>query len=578
MANSSPKSNTGDINADIVIVGAGLFGGLMAWYLRTHLPNKSVVLIDSGPVVDRVEAVKRFKESPEKGGNSAYKTVPWAPIPPEDDPAAYYDQKDHDSKNPLEQIGFGALYMRTVGGTSWHFTGHAERMYPNDFRMQSAYGRGLDWPISYKTLEPYFAQVEEAWGVAGNNSCVAPTPHPYPLPVVPLTYLDHQVNKAAEALNDSLGPLPHCRNSVPYDGRPQCCGNASCRFICPVGAKYDGSVHVEKAQGLGAVLYANSVVEKINVGADKKVASLQFKNYTDPAHPVTGTATAKLFILAAHAIEIPRLLLMSKGKNTPKGVANSSDQVGRNLMSMVGINSSGYVPEPVYPFRGPVNATGVFRELRDGAFRKDYASIGTIVINGGFNPTNGPLNEADDAVDDNLFGTELRARVFNKTASQVYLDNSVEMLPNSENRITLSDEIEGETGLPRPKIDIRIDDYTLDGTYVSWKRTQDILVQMKAIFNGVPIATPTRAAFDDLVAKQGVQAGAAMIAGTTRMGTDPKTSVVNEWCQSHDHDNLFIAGTGCYVTAGSVSPSLTAAAIGLRASEYIATNFKKITG
>jgi choline dehydrogenase-like flavoprotein len=363
---------------------------------------------------------------------------------------------------------------------------------------------------------------------------------------------------------------------VPYDGRPQCCGNASCRFICPVGAKYDGSVHVEKAQGLGAVLYANHVVDNVNVGASGKVESLHFKDYTDPDNVVRGTATAKLFILAAHAIETPRLLLMSKGQYAPNGVANSSGQVGRNLMSMVGINSSGYALDPVYPFRGPVNATGVFKELRDGDFRKDFASIGTIVINGGFNPTNGPLNEADDAVDDNLFGGELRQRVFDKTATQVYLDNSVEMLPNPENTITLSDKVDAYTGLPRPKIDIRIDDYTLEGTYVSWRRTQNILRQMKATFNGEPIAEPTREAFDALVAKQGVQAGAAMIAGTTRMGTDAQTSVVNEWCQSHDHDNLFIAGTGCYVTAGSVSPSLTAAAISLRAAEYIVANYNRI--
>jgi len=573
------KTSSADIDADIVIVGAGLFGGLMAWSLQKH--GFQVAMIDSGPVVDRVEAVQRFKASVVKDGNSAYKSKPYAPIPPEKKPWEYYDQKNHDSKKPLDQIGFGALYLRTVGGTSWHFTGHAERMYPNDFRMQSAYGRGIDWPISYKTLEPYYQQVEEAWGVAGNDTCVAPTPHPYPLPYVPLTYLDQQVNKAAEQLDDAIGPLPHCRTSVPYDGRPQCCGNASCRFICPVGAKYDGSVHVEKAQSLGAHLYANHVVYHVEVGADQKVESLRFKSFADPENPVDGTARAKLFIMAAHAIEIPRLLLMSKGKNTPNGVANSSDQVGRNLMSMVGINAGAYVSDPVYPYRGPVNATGVFRELRDGAFRKDFGSIGTIVINGGFDPTNGPLNEADDAVDAGLFGAKLRERVFKKTAAQVYLDNSVEILPNPENRVTLSDERTLVMNLPRPKIDMRIDDYTLDGVYISWKRSIDILTAMGGTYGGKdnqnPLPNPTRKTFDELVAKQGIQAGAAMIAGTTRMGDDPKTSVVDQWCRSHDHDNLFIVGTGSYVTAGSVSPSLTAAAISLRTAEHIANTFKVIS-
>ena len=560
-----------DIEADIIIVGAGLFGGLMAWYLQGQ--GYQVAMIDSGSVVDRVEAVKTFKASPVKNGNSAYPPQPYAPIPDEEDTTNYYVQKNYDSKKPKEQIGFGALYLRTVGGTSWHFTGHAERMYPNDFKMKSTYGRGLDWPISYETLEPYYQQVEEAWGVAGNDTCVAPTPHPYPLPYVPLTYLDQQVNKAAEKLGDSIGPLPHCRTSVPYDGRPQCCGNASCRFICPVGAKYDGSVHVEKAQDRGATLYANHVVSKIEVGDDQKVTSLRFTSFENPNIPVEGTAKAQLFILAAHAIETPLLLLRSTNPKNPNGVANSSDQVGRNLMSMVGINAKAYVPDPVYPYRGPVNATGVFRELRDGAFRKDFGSIGTIVINGGFNPTNGPLDEADAAVNAGLFGTKLRERIFMKTATQVYLDNSVEILPDPDNRVTLSDERTEVMKLQRPNINIRIDDYTLDGVYVSWKRAIDILTEMGGTFNG-PLPDPTREVFDAMVAKEGVQAGAAMIAGTARMGDDPETSVVDQWCKSHDHENLFIVGTANYVTAGSVSPSLTAAAISLRAAEHIAKNFK----
>lgn len=567
-----------NIEADVVIIGAGLFGGLMAADFAAQ--GFSVSMLDSGSVVDRVEAVQRFKKSPIKDGNSAYKTEKWAPIPEEGNPTSYYVQPGND-KNPLKRAAFGALYLRTVGGTSWHFTGHAERMYPEDFKLKTAYNRGKDWPISYETLEPYYARAEREWGVAGNDSCVAPTDHPYPLPYVPLSYLDEQVNKTAMKQDDSIGPLPHCRNSVPYDGRPQCCGNASCRFICPVGAKYDGSVHVEKAQGLGAVLHSNHVVYHIEVGEDQKIDHIRFKNYNDPEKPVEGIARAKRFILAAHGIEGPRLLLMSKGAHTPNGVANTSDQVGRNLMSMVGINVRGYAPEPVYPYRGPVNATGAFRALRNGEFRKKYASIGTIVINGGFDPTNGPLDEADHAVDEGLFGPALREKVYNNTAAQVYLDNSVEVLPDPENRITLAMDEPFVMGLPRPKINFKIDKYTLEGVYVSWKRGLDILTGMGATLdkpNGTPLPKPTRKNFEALVEKDGVAAGAAMIAGTTRMGDDPKTSVVDQWCKSHDHDNLYIVGTGTYVTSGSVSPSLTAAAISLRAAEQISNSLKNDVG
>ncbi len=570
-----------DIEADIVIIGAGLFGGLMAYELakKADAENKDlkIAMIDSGPVVDRVEAVQRFKTSPVKNGNSPYPKEPWAPIPSEENPTDYYVQDGKGEKDPLKRVAFGALYLRNVGGTSWHFTGHAERMYPQDFKLKTAYGRGEDWPISYETLEPYYARVEQAWGVSGNNTVVAPNPHPYPLPYTPLTYLDQQVDAAARKLGDSVGPMPHCRNAVPYDGRPQCCGNASCRFICPVGAKYDGSVHVEKAQNLGAKLYTNHVVRHIEVGADQKIDHIRFRNYEDPNNPVDGVAKAKLFILAAHGIESPRLLLMSKNEHAPHGVANSSDQVGRNLMSMVGINAGGYAPMPVYPYRGPVNATGAFWQLRNGEFRKDFASIATIIINGGFDPTNGPFNEADRAIKEGRFGTALRNQVFNTTATQVYFDNSVEVLPDPENRMTLAWDQLDDTGLPRPKINYKIDKYSVEGVYISWKRAWDMLWALgaKTDMYGDPLTKPTRKAFDAYVAKHGIASGAAMIAGTTRMGNDPKSSVVDPYCRSHDHNNLFIVGTGTYVTSGSVSPSLTAAAISVRSADHIFETFQQ---
>jgi len=576
------RTPTEVIDADIVVVGAGLVGGLMSWDLS--LKGLNVAMIDSGPLVDRAAAVRRFKKAPIKDNSAPYVTAPYAPSPGETDPWDYYVQKDHDSRDPLKQVGFTGLYIRNVGGTSWHFTGHAERMYPNDFREKSAYGRGEDWPISYEDLVPYYERVERAWGVAGDETCVAPEKHAYPLPVIPLTYLDEQVNKAAVALGDAVGPLPQCRNSVPYDFRPQCCGNASCVFICPIGAKYDGSVHVMKAETAGARLYHSHVVYKIEVGDDGKIKRLHYANYQDENNPVYGVAKARVYVIAAHGIETPRLLLLSKGEHAPNGVANSSDQVGRNLMSMGGVDSRAYVPEPVYPLRGPVNATAAFRGLRDGAFRKDFACIEAIIINGGFDETSAPITEAEDAIKAGLLGKSLRNRVHNRTIRQVYIDNAVEMLPNPDNRISLAKERTTFMDLPRPKINFKFDEYTMEGIYQSWVRSLNVLTQMGGRIldkNGhwIDPPKPTRENFDKLVkgdldsTYNDLAAGYALISGTCRMGDDAKTSVVDPWCRSHDHDNLFIVGTCNYVTSGVVSPSETAAALGLRAADHIAATF-----
>jgi len=456
-------------------------------------------------------------------------------------------------------------------------------MYPNDFRMKTVYGHGHDWPISYEDLVPYYERVERAWGVAGNETCVAPEQHAYPLPVIPLTYLDEQVNKAAVALGDAVGPLPQCRNSVPYDFRPQCCGNASCVFICPIGAKYDGSVHVMKAETAGARLHHSHVVYKIEVDADGKIDKLHYANYQDEKNPVYGVARAKVYVLAAHGIETPRLLLLSKGEHAPNGVANSGDQVGRNLMSMGGVDSRAYVPEPVYPLRGPVNATGAFRGLRDGPFRKDFACIEAIIINGGFDETSAPITEAEEAIKAGLLGKSLRERVHNRTIRQVYIDNAVEMLPNPDNRVTLAKERTKVMDLPRPKIDFRFDEYTMEGIYQSWVRSLKVLKQMGGTIPG-GLPAPTRAEFKRLVEGKldptynDLATGYALISGTCHMGDDAKTSVVDPWCRSHDHGNLFIVGTCNYVISGVVSPSEMAAALGLRAADHIAATFNRHGG
>ncbi len=572
------KIPTEVIDADIVVVGAGLVGGLMSWELSGNGLN--VAMIDSGPEVNRVDAVKRFKKSSVKDNNSPYVTAPYAPSPDEENPWDYYVQDDHDSTNPLKQVGFTGLYIRNVGGTSWHFTGHSERMYPNDFRMKSVYGRGKDWPISYADLAPYYHRVEKAWGVAGNATCISPEPIKFPMPYIPLTYLDGQVNEAAEKVGDSIGPLPQCRNSVPYDNRPQCCGNASCVYICPIGAKYDGSVHVRKAQTAGARLYHSHVVYRVVVDDNQKIKEIHYTNFQDPKNPIKGVARAKLFILAAHGIETPRLLLLSKGENAPNGVANSSDQVGRNLMSMGGVDAKAYVPKPVYPLRGPVNATGAFRGLRDGQFRNDFASIEAIIINGGFDATTGPLTEAEDAIKAGRLGKGLRDRVHANTVRQVYIDNAVEMLPNEENRVTLATERTKVMDLPRPKINFRFDKYTMEGIYQSWIRGLKVLKLMGGVIPG-GIPKPDRQSFKELLDGKldprynDLAAGAALISGTCRMGNDPKHSVVDKWCRSHDHNNLFIVGTCNYVTSGVVSPSETAAALGLRAADHIAETFNR---
>jgi choline dehydrogenase-like flavoprotein len=553
------------LDADVVVIGAGVAGGLMAYEMRRQ--NRRVTILEAGPAIDRVKAVERFRANPGKGADSPYENTTYAPYPNDSTPWEYYGQKAQCGTSPKDQLAFQGLYMRGVGGTSWHFTGHAERFQPNDFKMKEVYGVGRDWPVSYDELQPWYHLAETAWGVAGGPETIAPPRDtPYPMPPVPISWLDRMVAAAAEPLGYGVGGYPHARVSLPqgYDGRPQCCGNASCRFICPIGAKYDGSVHVMKAVAAGATLLTGRVVYDIRLGADGRVESVRYR-LSDGGW---GEAKAKLFVLAAHAIETPKLLLMSRSQRDG-GVANSSGLVGRNLMCNVDIDTMGYAPQPVWPFRGPVSATGGVTGLRDGAFRSRHAAAATFIVNGGFNMTLGAINEARTALDDKLIGSELRARVHDNTARQVHLSSSVEVLPNASNRVTPDWDRRDALGLPLPKVDFRIDDYTMLGWETARRRDHAILTRMGARDISPPLEGLEPDSACPKPHKTQPEVDYAIIGGTAVMGDDPKTSVVDRYGRSHDHANLFILGTSAYPTVTICSPSLTLAALTLRAADHI---------
>lgn len=151
---------------------------------------------------------------------------------------------------------------------------------------------------------------------------------------VPLTYMFKQLAEKLSAGGYHPVWEPHGRATRPYNQRPVCAGNNNCNPVCPIGAKYDGSMHCDIAESRGAVIMPNAVVYKLEDDETGRIQALWFKRPDGSEHKVT----AKVFVVAAHTIETPKLLLMSKTKHSPNGIANSSDMVGRNLMDTTGIS------------------------------------------------------------------------------------------------------------------------------------------------------------------------------------------------------------------------------------------------
>ncbi len=536
-----------ELSADVVIVGAGIAGALAADGLARQ--KIDTLLVDAGPRITRASALETYRQAPNRSLPGApYPNTPYAPRPIARDPDYYIVQGGPDP--------FATLYHRVVGGTTWHWEAVSLRFLPDDFRMKSAFGLASDWPIGYDALAPWYAAAEKALGVAANAEEVLGSPRdgPYPLPPMPLSYQDRQFENALEGTPYRLVTTPMARNTEDYAGRPACCGSSSCVPLCPIGAKYDAMVHVEAAERAGARVIAEHVVDRVEVDDEGEVSGLGFKRPDGSS----GRIKAKVYVLAAHGLETPKILLMSRSQSRPGGVANSSDQVGRNLMDHPYKFSWALADRPVWPFRGPVSLSSV-ESTRWGDWRAERPAYRVAIYNIGWAiPEGAPLSTLQGLIDEGLEGETLARTFGDRISRQVGIASMTEQLPDPENRIVPDFSKTDALGIPRPKTFYRFDDYTLRGMDACQAVHEEILGRL-----GVSRLRHSRTPW-----------AGAHIMGTYRMGDDPRTSVVDRDLRSHDHPNLFLLGSGVFPTGAAANPTLTIAALSLRAVEPIARSLR----
>ncbi|SAL57686.1 glucose-methanol-choline oxidoreductase [Caballeronia choica] len=524
-------------SADVVIVGSGVAGSLVAHQLASA--GASVIVLEAGPRIARWQIVENFRDSPAKADYaSPYPSAAYAPHP-------MRSPDNHYLINKGEQP-YDAQYLRVVGGTTWHWAAAAWRMLPADFRMRTLYGVGRDWPFPYETLEPWYYAAEVQLGVSGPGERIdlgSPRAKPYPMDMLPLSWMDRRFSDVLNAAAFRVVPEPVARNSRPYDARPVCCGNNNCMPICPIGAMYNGIAHAEKAERAGAKLIAQAVVHRIEADGQGRIAAVHYK---DPGGRDT-RVTGKLFVLAANGIETPKLMLLSATPKYQKGIGNSSDQVGRNLMDQPGTRVTFLAGEALWPGRGPMEMTSVVN-FRDGAFRAQYAAKKLQVSNAV--PT---IAITTDLLDKHLTGGELDRQIRNRVARTLTIGSFHEQLPEPENRVVPSADHKDALGIPQPEVHYAISDYVKRSAADT--RTQ--FARIAALFNG------TEVAFDDSLFSS------SNLMGTAIMGRDPKDSVVDDQCRTHDHANLFIAGSAVMPSAGSANCTLTLAALSLRLADKL---------
>ena len=533
------------MDAEVVIVGTGVAGALIGWRLAAR--GARVLMLEAGPRVDRNANVNRARGALAKTPGSPYPYTPWAPSPDYVGPGAdYYIQT-----GPAQ---FGSTYERVVGGTTWHWLGSMIRLLPTDFEMKTRYGVGVDWPITYQDLEPWYLEGEKQLGTSGDPAFDLGSPRsaPYPLPPIPQTYADKVIANGAAKLGWQVVPTPQARNSQEYQGRPQCCGNNFCIPICPIGAKYDASVHVALAEQAGARVIDNAVAYRVEVGGDGRVSGIRYKR-PDRSE---ASASGRLYVVAANAIETAKLLLISRTDRLPNGVANRSGHVGKNLADHPTKLSVAFTNEPIYPYRGPLATSGI-EQWREGDFRGQRSAFRLELGNDGWSwPGLDPVGLSANLIAQGFRGAALYRLAGEQIPHQMRLASLCEQLPDERHLVTFDPAKVDDLGIPKPVLDYAIDDYTEAGLHAA-EHAHDQL------FDAVGVTY--RRHFPGFY-------GAGHVLGTHRMGADPKTSVTDANGRTHDHPNLYLAGGGLFPTTGTANPTATVAALALRAAEAIAAD------
>jgi choline dehydrogenase-like flavoprotein len=501
---------------DVVIVGAGACGSLVASRLAERGFSTTVL-----------EAGRRFDPATDLANSEANAAkIMWT--------------------EPRVYAGAHAVIPKTgvgVGGGTLTWLGVMPRFHRNDFQTRTMEGVGHDWPIGYDDLRGHYARVEREFGVAGECGPFAPEPYDLPMPPHPMNWHAQVLARGAAKLGARPFAPPIAINSVAYDGRPACCYCGWCASGCVSGAKATASqTYLARAERAGAKVISEAFVHRVRYDAGRGRAT--GVEYLDAQHR-EHRLDARLVILAAHAIETPRLLLMSACGTFPQGLANSSGTVGRFVMSHPTWQVFGTFDEPVNAFKGMQMGHVMVQDYyQPDAARNGYAR-GFVLIS--YMMT--PITYAN--LSGSFYGAELKRFLHDYPHTAAWWAHA-EGLPAEKNAVTLDPETKDARGLPVARL-----------TY-TWGEN-DLKLAAAARDKAVEMMRASGA--------KGVRIGlnyGAHAMGGCRMGDDAATSVVDSFGQSHDVKNLFVCDTSVFVTGAGVNPTLTAMAIASRAAEHIA--------
>lgn len=554
-----------DKKYEICIVGSGAGAGPIAYTLSKA--GHSIVVLEKGPwfktkdfTKDEIVAVRRNVYTPNL----------------QDEPQVL-ETKNKDGEwiaKSNADSGNNFWNGNCVGGSSNFMSGYFHRMKPKDFRLASAYGKIeganiVDWPISYEDLEPFYAKVEKVVGVSGkvinHRFQEKRSTKNFPYPPLQENSISKWIDKAASNLDYQTVPIPRAILSKPEKERNGCVYSNYCgSYGCASDAKGSSrAALLNKALETGnCKILANAKVYHLETNGNGAIEKAHYYDIDQKKQ----TIDAKIFVIAAQAIETSRLLLLSKNKEFPNGLSNNNGQVGKNLVFSAGGTGSGQIFYDEYTEKevNELKIGGLFvnRSLHNWYEIDDPTFNGK--VKGGtvdflFEHANATSKAIRQKWDDNgnlVFGPALKEKLKNYFTQQRRLKFEVfaDWLPTDNCFVTLDPKIKDKWGDAVAHIRLGYHKHDLKVGKFLAKKAEELLQEMgaKNINSHISGGAPPN-----------------LVVGGCRFGDDPQKTVLDKNCKSHEVENLYITDGSFMPTGGSVTYTWTIYANSFRVAEII---------
>lgn len=554
---------------DAVIVGSGAGGGMAAWVLASK--GLRVLMLEAGRDYDPYEETPMFaapSDAPLRGTGTPDKEF------------GFYDATvDGGWQMPGEPYTSapGSEFMwwrsRMLGGRTNHWARNSFRMGPYDFKPRTRDGLGVDWPIGYEDIAPWYDKTEAIVGVYGRNDGLENHPDSAPgvLHKPPAPRVGELLIQAG--CHDLDIPCVPARRAVltrPIGDRSACFYATSCGRGCSIGAAFQSTTSLlPMALATGNLtIVTDAMVYEVRLGDNGKAEGV---NYIDKKTGKQQAASGRAVVLAASAGETARIILNSKSTLFPDGAGNSSGQVGRNLMDTVGAAMGAQFPllenRPSYNEDGAMGLHlyipfWLYEEQARGELNFPRGYHYELGASGRGQPSLGLGGIAEFA---GGYGKKLKEDMRRYYGSFLSFTCRGEMIPNSNSYCEIDPEGKDKWGIPTLRFHFKWSENELRMVEHFQKTTREIIDRLGG-----------KIQWGDVAPQEAVSRGGEIIheVGTTRMGDNPDTSVTNQYGQSWDVSNMFVADGGVFASKAHKNPTLTIMALAWRNSDYLAEQLK----